>query len=210
MFNTADIGTPLPLSFYARPADLVAPELLGKILAVRENGELRAGRITEVEAYLGEADLACHASKGFTKRTSTLYGEPGSAYVYLIYGQHELFNAVCERVGEPHAVLVRAVELLKLSSSAAPNDALPSRGDGPGRLTRALGINRSHNGHLLNAPPVSVHDGQPPREVLVTPRVGVAYAAEWANAPLRYLDAGSSSVSRPAAGTVGGDGYQQS
>ncbi|HET8986713.1 MAG TPA: DNA-3-methyladenine glycosylase, partial [Trueperaceae bacterium] len=112
------LGSILPLSFYSRPADQVAPDLLGAWLVVSEQGGgahaqglARVGRIVETEAYLGEADLACHAAKGLTKRTATIYGEPGTAYVYLIYGMYDMFNVVAQESGVPHAVLVRAVEL---------------------------------------------------------------------------------------------------
>lgn len=186
---------PLTADFYARPADLVAPDLLGKLLVVRRADEWRAGRIVECEAYLGEPDLACHASRGVTARTTTLYGPPGTAYVYLIYGMYDLFNAVCQPTGTPHAVLVRAVELLR-----APEGA---RGDGPGRLTRALGITRADNGANLWAPPLSVHEGPPVTEVEVTRRVGVAYAGLWADAPLRFLDASSAGTSRPPPASLG-------
>ncbi len=195
LLTPASLPEALPADFYARPADQVAPELLGQLLVVRHGDELRAGRIVETEAYIGEEDLACHASRGRTKRTSTLYGPPGTAYVYLIYGMHELFNAVCQPEGVPHAVLVRAVELLQ-----APEGA---RGDGPGRLTRALGISRADNGYALDAPPVSVHRSEPVRDVEVTSRVGVGYAGTWADAPLRYLDADSAGVSRPAPRFIG-------
>lgn len=185
----------LPASFYGRPADEVAPALLGQLLVVWHDGELRAGRIVETEAYLGEADLACHAARGRTRRTSTLYGPPGTAYVYLVYGMHELFNAVCQPEGEPHAVLVRAVELL-----AAPEGA---RGDGPGRLTRALGISRADDARSLTRPPLSIHAGAPVADVRVTRRVGVGYAGVWADAPLRFLDSASGAVSRPPAHAIG-------
>src|SRR5690606_18646608 len=125
-----DLGSPLPEAFYERPADLLAPALLGTVLAVRSENGLAAGRIVETEAYVGEVDLACHAAKGLTRRTSTLYGPPGTAYVYLIYGMYDLFNLVAAETGVPHAVLVRAVELLTPSVRGA-------RGDGPGRLTMA-------------------------------------------------------------------------
>lgn len=185
----------LPAEFYARPADEVAPALLGKLLVVRRGAELRAGRIVESEAYLGEEDAACHAARGRTKRTSTLYGPPGTAYVYLIYGMYDLFNAVCQPEGVPHAVLIRAVESVR-----APGGA---RTDGPGRLTRVLDIGLADNGLALTAPPVSVHDGEPVTEIEVTPRVGVGYAGAWADAPLRYLDAGSAFTSRPPAASIG-------
>lgn len=194
-----ELSEPLPPSFYARPADLVAPDLLGKLLVVRRGAgtstDVRAGRIVEVEAYIGEEDLACHASRGRTPRTSTLYGAPGTAYVYLIYGVHELFNAVCQPEGVPHAVLVRGVELTGVPEG--------ERGDGPGRLTRALGISRADNGASLERPPVTIHQGRPATNVTVTRRVGVAYAGTWADAPLRYFDADSASVSRPPAGAIG-------
>lgn len=192
----------LPVEFYARSADAVAPELLGKLLMVRRDGELRLGRIVECEAYLGEADLACHAARGLTPRTRTLYGPAGTAYVYLIYGMYELFNAVCQPEGVPHAVLVRAVEL-----SAAPAGV---RGDGPGRLTRALGITRADNASHLHAPPVSIHDAPAVTAVKVTPRVGVAYAGVWADAPLRFLDAASGGVSKPPAANVGSGAQRRS
>ena len=190
-----NVPPPLPAEFYARSADVVAPDLLGKLLMVRRDGELRSGRIVECEAYLGEADLACHAARGHTPRTRTLYGPAGTAYVYLIYGMHELFNAVCQPEGVPHAVLVRAVEFL-----AAPAGV---RGDGPGRLTRALGITRADNGGGLHGPPVSVHDAPPVPAVTGTPRLGVDYAGRWADAPLRFTDAASSGVSKPPAANVG-------
>ncbi len=158
----------------------------------------RIGRIVEVEAYLGEDDLACHASRGLTPRTRTLYGPPGTAYVYLVYGVHELFNVVCQPRGVPHAVLVRGVELF---DDGQVLDA--SEGAGPGKLTRALGIGRRHDGASLLAPPITLHAGPAPRRTEVTARVGVAYAQAWAAAPLRFLDPDSNAVSRPPRGRVG-------
>lgn len=183
-----DLGPTLPQEFYARPADVVARELLGQYLAVSQGGEVRAGRIVECEAYLGEEDMACHASRGLTPRTRTLYGPPGTAYVYLIYGMYELFNAVCQPEGQPHAVLIRAVELIGTGAGA--------RGDGPGRLTRALGITRGHNGLNLFEPPISLHKGNPVTDTGVSARIGVEYAQDWAEAPLRFYDASSRAVSR--------------
>lgn len=194
--GSTTLPSPFPQEFYARPADVVAPELLGATLrVVGEDGQPRSGRIVEVEAYLGESDRACHAFRGLTKRTRSLYGPPGTAYVYLIYGVHELFNVVCEQEGIPHAVLVRAVEL------DGPNGELD--GNGPGKLSLALGIDRRHDGISLEVPPVTIHPGSAPARVVVTPRVGVAYAEEWAALPLRYLDADSRAVSRPPASRIG-------
>ena len=179
----------LPPAFYARPADELARDLLGQHLCVEAGGHRIEARIVETEAYLGEQDLACHASRGRTKRTATLYGPPGTAYVYLVYGLHHLFNVVALAEGEPHAVLVRAVE---------PLGPLEARTDGPGRLTRALGIDLSYNGIELFSPPITLLRGVPPASVAVDRRVGVDYAGPWAAAPLRFLDADSTSVSYPA------------
>ncbi len=226
--TTGWLGAPLPAEFYRRAADEVAPELLGAYLAVQSPGAApRVGRIVEVEAYIGEEDAACHAFKGLTPRTRTLYGPPGTAYVYLVYGMHELFNVVCQPAGVPHAVLVRAVEPARLpvvdGAALGPADtegapgglgravaAGPARpGDdrraanGPGKLTRFLGIGRRHDGSSLTAPPITVHAGAAPSRIVVTPRVGVAYAGRWAEAPLRYYDADSPAVSRPPKGRIG-------
>lgn len=203
MTEAPPIGPVLPRSFYRRTADRVAPDLLGKWLVVTddpaaacEHPSPRMGRIVETEAYLGEADLACHAAKGLTKRTATIYGQPGTAYVYLIYGMYDMFNVVAAEQGVPHAVLVRAVELWSLAGTGA-------RGDGPGRLTRALGITRANDGDTLQGPRLTIHDGEAPSDVSVTARVGVAYARDWADAPLRYFDSHSRRVSRPAARSIG-------
>jgi len=198
--------------FYERPADVVAPALLGKLLVVRDEaaGGFRAGRVVETEAYVGQDDLACHASKGLTSRTATLFGPGGHAYVYLIYGMYDMFNVVCQPAGVPHAVLVRAVEPLVPGASAPGLEGLPllppaagGRGDGPGRLTRALGIGRGHDAEALWGPRLYVLDGPPPAAVAVTPRVGVAYSGPWADAPLRYLDPHSRHVSRPSPSQLG-------
>ncbi|MEJ2358220.1 MAG: DNA-3-methyladenine glycosylase [Deinococcales bacterium] len=189
--GAARLADALPRSFYARPADELARALLGQRLCVCDGARRIEARIVETEAYLGEQDLACHASRGHTKRTATLYGPPGTAYVYLVYGMHHLFNVVALAEGEPHAVLVRAVE---------PERPMEARTDGPGRLTRALGIDLSHNGIELFGPPVALLPGDPPPSVAVDRRIGVDYAGPWAAAPLRFLDAGSRFVSRPARG----------
>ena len=163
-------GRPLPHSFYERPARTVARALLGKVLV---HGE-RAGRIVETEAYVGAHDLACHAARGMTARTRILWGPPGRAYVYFVYGMHWCFNAVTGREGRPGAVLVRGLE------PVAGFDG-PVRLDGPARLCRALNITGAENGvdlessalRIIDAPPV------PGGEVERGPRIGVDYAGKW-------------------------------
>ena len=180
-------GDPLPHSFYERPARVVARAMLGKVLV---HGA-RAGRIVETEAYVGAHDLACHAARGKTPRTRILWGPPGRAYVYFVYGMHWCFNAVTELEGRPGAVLVRGLEPL------AGFDG-PVRLDGPARLCRALHITGAENGadlvtsalRILDAPAV------PGREVERGPRIGVDYAKEWAVRPLRFWVRGSPGVSR--------------
>ncbi|HZN93333.1 MAG TPA: DNA-3-methyladenine glycosylase [Myxococcales bacterium] len=181
----------LPRSFYDRPALAVARDLLGKVLVLEEGAGRRAGRIVEVEAYVGEYDLACHAARGRTSRTEVLFGPPGHAYVYLIYGMHHCFNVVTMREGRAAAVLVRGVE---------PVEGLPerSRTDGPGRLCDALGITLRHNRldllgerlFILDAPKV------PASSVARGPRIGVDYAGEWAGKPYRLWILGHPHVSR--------------
>ena len=180
-------GHPLPHSFYERPARVVARALLGKLLV--HGG--RAGRIVETEAYVGEHDLACHASRGKTARTRILWGPPGRAYVYFIYGMHWCFNAVTGPEGRPSAVLVRGLE------PVAGFDG-PVRLDGPGRLCRALGITGAENGADLATSGLRILDAPaiPGRGVERGPRIGVDYAKEWAERPLRFWVRGSDGVSR--------------
>src|SRR5215218_2863280 len=127
---------PLPRAFYNRPALVVAKDLLGKVLVHSENGIRRAGIIVETEAYVGEHDLAAHSSKGRTARTEVMFGPPGHAYVYLIYGMYDCFNVVTERDGYAAAVLVRGV---------APVTGCDGKTDGPGKLCRAMHITRALN-----------------------------------------------------------------
>lgn len=175
----------LSRAFFARPCLEVAPELVGCYLV--HGG--RAGRIVEVEAYVHEDDRACHARFGRTKRTSMLYGPPGHAYVFLIYGMYDCFNVVCEPEHSPAAVLIRALE---------PLPPLADGTDGPGKLCRALGITRAHNGvDLTRASPLAIERRERARpRLLTTPRIGVDYAGAWANKPWRFVDADSAWLSK--------------
>lgn len=185
----------LSRAFYARPAIEVARGLLGKILV--HGGT--AGIIVETEAYLGLDDLAAHASRGLTPRTRVLFGPPGRAYVYFIYGMYECLNLVAEPDGTPGCVLIRALEPLcgiplmrRRRPKARSVEELTS---GPGRLTMAMGITRRHNGADVTRGPLTVRAGreQPGFEIAVTPRVGIRHCADW---PLRFLIAGNRFVSR--------------
>ena len=180
----------LPRPFYAREAEVLAHDLVGTILVHRIDGEERRGRIVETEAYVGCHDLACHAAKGRTGRTEVMFGEAGHAYVYLIYGVHDMLNIVSGEPGVAQAVLVRAAE---------PLDGWQANLSGPGNLAKRFGITRRLNGADLTGDElfiVSPRNAKPPR-VIRTRRIGVDYAKEWKDAPLRFIDADSGAVSRP-------------
>jgi DNA-3-methyladenine glycosylase len=192
-------GAILPRSFYDRETEIVSRELLGAILECESDDGLAGGRIVETEAYLGEHDAACHAAVGETRRTSPLYGHPGIAYVYFIYGTHWCFNAVTRAAGLPSAVLVRALEpieglpLMRLRRSAARADR--DLTNGPGKLCQALGIDGRHNGLPLTRSPLVIRRGIeiPDEQVVVTPRIGITRAADW---PLRWYVRGNPYVSK--------------
>jgi len=179
----------LPRRFYARDTVEVARDLLGKHLVHVDGGVERRARIVEVEAYIGAHDLASHSSKGVTPRTAVMYGPPGHAYVYLIYGMHHCMNVVTEPEGHGAAVLLRAVEPV---ANVAGNTR------GPGLLCRAMGIDKRLNGIDLLGD--CFYLAAPPREeaisVVTRPRIGVAYAGEWADAPLRFYIDGNPFVSK--------------
>jgi DNA-3-methyladenine glycosylase len=207
--EAVDLPDPLPRAFYERDALVLARALVGTRLVVRtphdrrddaaprgHGARVRIARIVETEAYRGPKDLACHARVGVTKRTRTLYGPPGHAYVFLIYGMYDCFNVVCFGEGKGHAVLVRAGEpVLGVADDV--------RTDGPGRLTRALGLTRSHDAVDLVSGEIflAARDRRP--RIEVTARVGVAYAGHWADEPWRFVDAESGHVSRPPARSIG-------
>jgi DNA-3-methyladenine glycosylase len=177
----------LAYDFYARAADRVARDLLGQSLCVKTQGQTRKGRIVETEAYLGEQDLAAHASKGRTKRTEVMFGPPGVAYVYLIYGMYDMFNIVVDQEGSAQAVLIRALE---------PLENISLKTDGPGKLCKAMKISRVHNAKAVFGPELWLERGNPPKSVTTTPRIGIDYAQEWKNAPLRFFDTESKWVSK--------------
>lgn len=180
---------PLTRDYYDRDAEIVARDLLGKLLAHRVGGGLRVGRIVETEAYLGTHDRASHSSRGRTPRTEGMFGPPGYAYVYMIYGVHHCFNAVTGAEGHASAVLVRALE---------PVEGIEGRTNGPGLLCRALEIDRRQDGlDLLGDELFIAEPGRgEPIEVVVRPRIGVAYAGEWAEKLLRFYVGGNPFVSR--------------
>ena len=181
---------PLPASFYNRDADIVARELLGAELIVHSNEGATSGRITETEAYLGPHDLACHAVAGRTERTWHLFGAPGTAYVYFIYGLHWCVNAVTREEGFGSAVLIRAVHpiegiaLMRQRRPKAKTDATLT--DGPSKLCAAFSIDRRYDGAMLTgASAIVINEGiaVPDNEVIVGPSIGISKAADW---PLRF------------------------
>jgi DNA-3-methyladenine glycosylase len=180
---------PFPRDFYDRDAEAVARDLLGSVLAHRVGGVLKAGRVVETEAYLGPHDLASHSSRGRTARTAVMFGPPGFAYVYLIYGVHHCLNAVTGPAGHAAAVLIRSLEPLRNVDGSTR---------GPGLLCRALGIDRHCNGQDLVSPDLffAPPDRPEPFTTAVRPRVGVGYAGDWAEKPLRFLIEGNAFVSR--------------
>ena len=184
------MGRRLPRSFYARDARDVARDLLGKVLVHVDGGVRRAARIVETEAYQGAEDQASHARFGPTRRAGIMFGPPGHAYVYLIYGISHCVNVVTDRPGVASAVLVRAGE---------PVEGCLHSTRGPGNLCRALAIRRqTHDGVDLAEGALFVEDAPPPEErVIATPRVNVKFAGEWAEKPWRWLLAGNRFVSGP-------------
>ncbi len=190
-------------AFFARDTLTVARELLGQRLVRVLDGERLSGRIVEVEAYVGEEDQASHASCGVTRRNAPMYGPPGHAYVYFIYGMHHCLNFVTEREGCPAAVLIRALEPLEGSEtmrarrSGRPNVQLTS---GPAKLCQALAIDRQFDGADLCAPDALLfveQDVAVPDEAVATgPRIGVRGDEAALTAPWRFYIRGNHHVSR--------------
>ena len=193
----------VPRGFYLDSPEVVARKLLGKVLVRRFEGRRLAGRIVEVEAYIGLDDPAAHTFAGKTARNAVLFGPPGFAYVYFIYGMHYCLNFSCEPEGQPGGVLLRALEPLDGLATMARLRGLDQDADprlltsGPGRLCQALGIAReTHNGVDVTSRRSGLHvedDGWIPEEVAVSRRVGIRLGAE---RPLRFTIAGNRYVSR--------------
>ena len=179
----------LPRAFYDRDTQLVARELLGKHLVHVVAGVERVGRIVETEAYLGPHDLAAHSSRGLTERTRVMFGPPGHVYVYLIYGMHWCMNVVTEADGKAAAVLLRALEPVK---------NVEARTQGPALLTKAMGIDKRHNGHDLLSEDLYIADPGGERRIRIArrARIGVDYAGHWARRLLRFYVSGNAYVSR--------------
>lgn len=178
----------LPRSFYARKTLTVARELIGLHLVHQGSGLRQVGRIVETEAYQGPADLAAHSARGRTTRTEVMFGPPGHAYVYLIYGFWHCLNVVTAADGVPHAVLIRALE---------PVEGITDTTHGPGLLCRALGIDRSLNGADMTGNTLWIEQPSVHREprIVRSTRIGVDYAGGWAQKPWRFLDQDSPYVS---------------
>jgi DNA-3-methyladenine glycosylase len=184
----------LSVEFFTRDVVTVARDLVGTVLV---HGK-KAGVIVETEAYLGPEDLASHTRFGVTPRNSVMFGPGGRSYVYLCYGIHEMFNIVTGEDGQGQAVLIRAIA----PHAGLPDD--PAIGRGPGKVTRALGIDRSHDRKDLAKGPLFVAARPSPAPAIATgPRVGVDYAgADWASRPLRFWWADHPSVSGARAASL--------
>lgn len=180
----------LERAFYDRDTVQVAGELLGKYLVRSSDGVERVGRIVEVEAYLGPHDLAAHSARGLTERTKIMFGPPGRAYVYMIYGIYYCMNVVTEREGHASAVLLRAIE---------PVRNVEGRAQGPGLLCRAMEIDKRLNGHDLLSDDFYIAEvPEAARPIIVKrPRVGVDYAKHWAGRLLRFYIKGNPFISKP-------------
>lgn len=185
----------MPESFYARPTELVAAEMIGKLLVM---GDL-VGRIVETEAYLGMMDRASHAAPGITPRNAVMFGPPGRTYVYFIYGMYHCVNAVARQGREAGAILIRALEpLCGMDSMKQRRPAAKhwyELTSGPGKLTRAMGIGPQHHGlNLFDGPLLLMEpaDALTPN-VAISPRIGIRHCADW---PLRYFEVNNPCVSR--------------
>jgi DNA-3-methyladenine glycosylase len=189
----------LSRAFFARATIEVARELLGKIIVHKLNGHTLAGRIVEAEAYLGLGDQAAHAARGLTNRTKVLFGPPGHAYVYFIYGMYECLNLVCEPEGIAGCVLIRALEpvagIEEMQRRRPAARHLRDLASGPGKLALAMGITREHNGCDVTRGELRVRElaDAGPREIVTTTRIGISVSQDL---PLRFYIKDNEFVSR--------------
>jgi DNA-3-methyladenine glycosylase len=169
----------LKRNFFNRDTVVVAQELLGQYLIRKIDGKIMKARITETEAYCGPDDLACHASKGLTPRTKVMFGPPGHAYIYLIYGMYHCLNIVTEEEGYPAAVLIRSVHLCEDRTLT----------NGPGKLCRELKIDKSSNAiDICKSEELWLEEGEKiaKNKIKKSKRIGVDYAGEWKDKPWRF------------------------
>jgi len=191
----------LDRGFYDRPTLKVASDLIGKVLVRRLNGRNLAGKIVETEAYIGPSDLASHAFRGKTPRTSVMFGPPGVSYVYMIYGVYFCLNAVTESEGFPAAVLIRAVEplenirIMRSHRYNPPHDT--NIASGPGKLCMAMSIDKSLNAVDLASRKLWIEERSLKVDRIETgPRIGIDYAGEYKDKPWRFYESGNAHVSR--------------
>lgn len=192
MRHKVETSTPVPRQFYAGRTLAVARHLIGMHLVHQDGPIRRVGRIVETEAYQGPSDLAAHSSKGRTPRNDVMFGPPGHAYVYFIYGFWYCVNVVTREAGVPHAVLLRALE---------PVEGITDKTWGPGLLCRAMNIDRKLNGADLLGPTLWLErpKGAKPVRIARATRIGVDYAGDWAQRPWRFFDRDSPYVSTVSA-----------
>ena len=190
----------LPREFYARPVLTVARQCIGKILVHRTLEGEAAGRIVEAEAYRGPLDLAAHSSRGLTRRTTAMFGPPGHAYVYFLYGVCWAMNIVAASEGKPHAVLIRALEPVRGVELMAQRRRKPAASreltNGPGKLTEALAITGADYGRDLCGEELFLEESADARgRIGRSARINVDYAGEWAGLPWRFYARGNRYVS---------------
>jgi DNA-3-methyladenine glycosylase len=176
-------------SYYQVPAEMLAERLIGTIMVRRIGDRQLPARIVETEAYVGPDDLACHTSRGRTKRTEVMFGPAGHAYVYFIYGMYDMLNIVAGKTGSGQAVLIRAAEPIGWEADLS----------GPGKLARAMRITRAQNGlDLTTGKELFLHANSiAPMKIARSKRIGVDYAGHWKHRLLRFTDPASKSLSRP-------------
>lgn len=176
-------------AFFARPTLTVAPELIGATMHLRSGRTTRIARIVELEAYIGEDDPACHAAAKHSVRAAVLYGSPGQAYVYFIYGMYHCFNVVTERKGFPAALLIRAAEVIVGYASDDPRLL-----SGPGKFCSASGIDLQQNNLSVCTASWHFQERRDEAEIVTSPRIGISKGKE---VPWRFYDRHSSAVSGP-------------